>query len=262
MKITLLSFLLLAFGSFAQRAQIGGNFSMDFPNRDIMPKMGVVKSIGFAGAVKPVSTLPLWLELKGSLGNYSARIIPQTYVFGNGDQTTVNVNYRSNLHKLLFGARFQIGSEYKLMNFYVTPQIGGAFMNSRIYIEDPNTQPGECKALESTHPHRYRTGVYGGEIGTQINLGKNSGSYNHRLNIGVIFLPGFKPVEYINVKHMKDEPHGVAGDGSMEHGGSGREITATFINVTTNATHDHKIAELYRTQLQMWGFSIGYVYLF
>jgi len=267
MKTTLLSFLSMAFafGSFAQRVEIGGNASLDFPNRAIMPKMGVVKSLGFVAAFRPVSTFPLALELKGSLGQYSSQILPQTYIFSNGDQTSVDVNYRSNMHKLLFGAKIKIGSEYRVMNFFVTPQIGAAFLNSRIYIEDPNTQQGECKALESSHPHRYKTGVYGGEIGTQINLSRiasGSGSYNHRLNLSFNFLAGFKPVDYINVKYMQDGPHGVAGEEPMDHGDPDRELTATFVNVTTNATHSHKIAELYRTPLQMWGFSIGYVYAF
>jgi hypothetical protein len=247
----------------AQHVQLGLNLGADFPNRNIMPKMGVVKSIAAAGAYRPIDRFPLLLEVKGSLGMYSHQIIPQTYIFGNGDQTTVNVNYNSSMHKILFGTKFQIGNEYRMVNFFVTPQIGGAFLNSRIYIEDPNTQAGECKALESSHPHRSKAGVYGGEIGAQINLSHfRSGGFKHRINVSVNYLGGFKPVEYINVKYMKDETHGVAGSDPMNHDNSGRDLTATFINVTTNATHDHKIAELYQTPLQMWGFQIGYVILF
>ncbi len=261
MKLLLLPLTLIAFSAFAQRGQVGFNLSADFPNRDIMPKMGVAKSMGLSFAYKPVRQIPVYLEMKGSLGIYSYKVIPQTYVFGNGDQTTVNVNYNSNMHKVLFGTKIQIGNEYRLMNFFVTPQIGGAFLNSRIYIEDPNTQNGECKALESSHPHRSSVGVYGGEIGTQINLSRNQ-SNNHRLNLSANFLAGFRQVEYINVKYMKDEPHPIAGTDPMDHEGDGRDLNATFINVTTNATHDHKIAELYKTPLQMWGFTIGYVYSF
>lgn len=262
MKLILLPALLITVLGFSQRAQFGLNFSTDFPNREIMPKMGVVKSLGIVGAYKPVRNVPILLELKGSLGVYSARTIPQTYIFGNGDKTSVNVKYNSNMHKVLFGTKFQIGNEYRLMNFFITPQIGAAFMNSRIYIEDPNTQEGECKALESSHPHRSKVGVYGGEIGTQINLGRKAGGFNHRINLSVNFLNGFKPVDYINVKYMKDEPHGVSGNDPMNHGNSDRDLDATFINVTTKATHNHKIAELYNTKYQMWGFSIGYTIVF
>lgn len=261
MKLILLPLLFIAAISFGQRAQFGLNYSADFPNRDVMPKMGVVNSLGIAGAFKPLREFPMYLEVKGSLGVYSYKVIPQTYIFGNGDRTTVNVNYNSNMHKLLFGTKFQIGSEYKMVNFFVTPQIGGAFLNSRIYIEDPTTEPGECKALESSHPHRSSVSVYGGEIGAQINLSYfKSGGFKHRINVSLNYLGGFSPVEYINVKYMKDEPHGVAED--QHHGSSDRDLNATFINVTTNATHSHKIAELYKTQFQMWGFHIGYVISF
>lgn len=259
MKLILLPLTLLAFSGFAQKAQIAFNLGADFPNRNIMPKMGVVKNLGFGVGIRPVASIPVYLEAKGTLGFYSYKVIPQTYVFGNGDQTKVNVNYNSNMHKILFGTKIQIGNQYRLMNFFVTPQIGGAFLNSRIYIEDPSTQNGECKALESSHPHRSNVGVYGGEIGTQINLSRN-GNSNHRLNLSANFLAGFRQVEYINVKYMKDEPH-PATESPMTHE-DGRDVTATFINVTTNATHDHKIAELYKTPLQMWGFSIGYVFTF
>lgn len=260
MKLILLPFALIAFSGMAQRSQLGFSLSADFPNRDIMPKMGVVKGAGVSFAFRPAASVPVYLEAKGSLGFYSYRVIPQTYVFGNGDQTTVNVNYNSNMHKLLIGTKIEIGNQYRLMNFFVTPQIGGAFLNSRIYIEDPNTQNGECKALESSHPHRSRVGVYGGEAGTQINLSRSGGN-NHRLSLSANFLAGFRDVEYINVRYMKDEPHPATGT-PMSHEDGSRDLTATFINVSSNATHDHKIAELYKTPLQMWGFSIGYVYTF
>lgn len=261
MKLFTIAFLLIAGNTFAQRGQFGVFYSADFPNKNIMPNMSMLNSGGIRGAYQPFFNVPLLLELKGSIGNYSHKSIPQTYIFSNNDQTTVDVKYNSNINKLLFGTRLQLGSEYRLMNYYIMPQIGGVFINSKIYIEDPTTAQGECRALEKSHPHRSSVGVYGGEIGTQINLSRNSSGFKHRLNIGVSFLNGFKPIDYINVKYMKEGPQGVSGE-DHSHTSGDRELTATFINVSSQATHNHKIAELYRTNFQMWGFNIGYTIVF
>jgi hypothetical protein len=59
-------------------------------------------------------------------------------------------------------------------------------------------------------------------------------------------------MEYVNVKYMENEVH----DPTVVH--DDRDINATFINVGSNDLHEHKIAELYHTPMNMWGFSIGY----
>lgn len=249
---------------FSQQFQGSVYTTFDFPDRAAMPKMGVVKGIGLMAAFRPAQQIPVFLEMKGSLGNYSARTIPQTYVFTNGDQTSVDVRYSSAMNKWLFGTRIQLGNEYRRFNWFITPQIGGAHFNSRIYIEDPTVEEGECRALENRIPHRDNVFVYGGEIGIQLNLsdlGKGAPSnYQHRVSFSLNFLNSAKKVDYINVKYMSDEPHPVVEGGSHEH--DDRELTATFINLTSNATHQHKIAELYSTTLRMWGFNVGYVFMF
>jgi hypothetical protein len=40
------------------------------------------------------------------------------------------------------------------------------------------------------------------------------------------------------------------------------DINATFINVSTQDIHQHKIAELYNTSLRMWQINIGYTLRF
>lgn len=263
-KITFL-FILFSGTVFSQHFQTGFYTAFDFPNKTFMPKMGVVKGAGISFAYQPFSQLPIYLEAKGALGNYSYKTLPMTYTFTDGSQTNVNVQYSSSMHRALFGTKIQIGNEFKRMNAYITPQIGGAFFNSRIYIEDPTVEEGECRALENRIPHRDRVGVYGGELGLQLNLsGLKTGSisdYKHRLNLSFNFLAGFKPVDYINVKYMTDDTHGVL-NGETHTPEGDRIIHANFINLTSNVTHQHKIADLYRTHLQLWGFSVGYVYMF
>jgi hypothetical protein len=265
MKTLFCLFVLVAGMAIGQNYQVGFYYGMDFPNKEIMPKMGIVAGAGTSFAFRPISHIPVYLEGKGTLGSYSYKTLPQTYTFTDGTETRVNVNYSSSFHRALFGTKIQIGNEYKRINAFITPQIGGAFFNSRIYIEDPTVEEGECRALESRIPHRDRVGVYGGELGFQVNLsGLKSGSitdFKHRLNFSFNFLAGFKPVDYINVRYMTDDTHGVL-DGNTHTSDGDRILHASFINMTSNVTHEHKIAELYRTRLQMWGFNVGYVFMF
>lgn len=250
----------------AQKTQIGVYFNLDLPNREIMPQMSPVLGLGISAAYRPSLRLPLFIELKGGMGNYSYKTLSQTYVFSNSDQTTVDVNYSSSMHHFLMGTKIQLGNEYKRINAFVTPQIGAAFFNSRIYIEDPTTAEGECKALENRVPQRDKIGVYGGEIGVQLNLsgifkGEVS-DYKHRLNLSFNYLAGFKKAEYLNVRYMSDEVHPATTEPNGMHSDENREITTTFINLSSNVTHQHKIGELYESSVQFWGIKIGYVYLF
>lgn len=252
--------------SLAQKTQLGVYFNLDLPNKEIMPQMSPVLGLGLSAAYRPSMRIPVFFELKGGLGNYSYKTLAQTYVFSNNDQTTVDVNYSSSMHHLLVGAKVQLGNEYKRFNAFITPQIGAAFFNSRIYIEDPMTNEGECKALENRVPHRDRIGVFGGEMGVQINLsgifkGEVS-DYKHRLNVSFNFLTGFKKAEYLNVRYMSDEVHPTTDEPNGLHTDDNRDITTTFINLSSNVTHQHKIGELYQSSVQFWGIKIGYVYLF
>ncbi len=253
-------------GTFAQRAQFGIFTGMDFPHKHVMPFMSPTFGMGLQVSYKPVRSIPVYADLKSSWSIYSLRTLQQNYVFTGGSETTLDVTYKSRLNKFLFGTRIVIGSEYKSYRFYVTPQIGLAAMNSAIYIADPQDED-DCKALEKRKTQRFNGFVYGGELGIDVSLDrifKGMQTENkHRLNLSLTYLKGFKDFEYVNIKYMMDEDHGIE---MQQHNGtntSGREdIDATFVNVSSNNTHEHKIAELYITPLELIGFNLTYVYSF
>jgi hypothetical protein len=232
-----------------------------------MPKMSTNAGVGLQFAYKPIPRFPMMLELKGSLGGYSSRSLSQTYIFTNNSQTTVNVNYTSGMSKLMFGTKFHIGHEFRAVRGFITPQIGVVSMHSRIRIDDPQDED-DCKALERKTTQRYAGFAYGGEAGVEVDMSrifKGVQTENkHHLYASVNFMQSFRSFEYVNVKHMQDHDHMAMGSGSAETPATedGRDINATFVNVSTNSLHEHKIAELYRTDLRMWGFSVGYVYNF
>lgn len=254
---------LLPFTVNGQTFRIGSYIPIDIPVKQHMPKAGVTGGIGFNFAYQPYTKLPMAFEMKGNIGIYSSRTLQQTYQFSDGSQTVTDVDYTSNFHKILIGTRFSTGFSFSKVRLYATPQVGYAFMNSRIRIADPD-DVDDCKPLESRITQRFQGAVYGGEIGVDMQLGKIFGSKNinehNRFTFSVNFLRGFKDFEYVNIKYMEDEPHGVAMDDDMSD--EDRDINTTFVNVSSNNLHKHKIAELYKTPLSFIGIQIGYIYNF
>jgi hypothetical protein len=255
-KFILVLFVLVsAFGKAQVVGQMGMFVPIDMPDRAYMPKMGVNGGIGLNLSYSPFRNSPVYLELKSSWGKYHYQTLTQTYSFDDGSKTTTDVNYSSGMSKYLLGAKVMVGRELWAVRGFVTPQIGFSKMKSKIYIEDP-TDPDGCRALENRSTHKFTGSIYGGEVGLEIDLGRIIPSiqdeYTHKLVLTANFLGSFGHMEYVNVKYMENEVH----DPNVVH--DDRDINATFINVGSNALHEHKIAELYHTPLNMWGFSIGY----
>jgi hypothetical protein len=231
-----------------------------------MPKMSTNFGGGLQFAYKPIPHFPMMLELKAGLGNFSRQRLSQTYIFTDNSSTTVDVDYSSAMNRAMLGAKFHIGHEFRAVRGFITPQIGSAVMRSRIVINDPQ-DTDDCKALESKTTQRYSGFVYGGEAGVEVSMERLfrgvQTENKHRLYASVNFMKSFAQFEYVNVKYMEDHDHAAMEPGSGgQTTGDGRDINTTFVNVSTNSLHEHKIAELYRTNLQFWGFSIGYVFNF
>lgn len=268
MKHLYILFALFPFLSFGQQHwQAGGFLVLDVPNQAIMPKMSANLGIGLQFGYKPVPLIPVMFELKGNLGSYSNRTMEQTYVFDSTSSTTTDVTYSSGMNRLNFGTKIHLLNEYRAIRPYITPQIGYAFMRSRIAVADPQDED-DCQPLDKTTVQRYSGLTYGGELGVEVSMERlfsNVSSENrHRLYASITFTNSVAEFEYINVKYMQDHDHAAmtGGSGANAHNGDDRDVNAQFINVTTNTIHEHKIAELYRTNLQFWGINLGYVYNF
>ncbi len=251
--------VLFAILSFSVKSQVIGQMGVfvpiDIPDRAIMPNMSVNAGFGLNASYSPFPNSPFYLEFKSSWGQYYYQTLTQTYSFTDGSTTVTDVNYSSGMSKYLLGTKVMVGRELWAVRGFVTPQIGLSKMKSRIYIEDPN-DVDNCKPLENRTTHKFTGGVYGGEVGLEIDLSRIiptiQTEYTHKLVLTANFLGSFGHMEYVNVKYMENEVH----DPNVVH--DDRDINATFINVGSNDLHEHKIAELYHTPMNMWGFSIGY----
>ncbi len=267
MKKILLFFLLFSGYTIGQTDQFGAFVPLDIPMKSEMPKASVAGGFGLSAYFAPESRLPVALELKGNLGTYSNRTLQQTYEFMDGSQTRTNVTYSSNFHKVMLGSRFSTRYAMDGMELYLTPQIGFGSMRSRIYIADPQDED-DCKPLENTIVQRDNGFLYGLEAGLDIQMNKViSGTKikdNHRMFFSVNYLSSFKSFDYINIRYMEDEVHGMTSNPPANGGvdSEGRDINTQFVNLGSNNLHDHKIAELYTSPLKYIGVQFGYVYRF
>lgn len=257
MKIRLLFlFILVAVCSFSQKGQFGMYLPVDFPDKSVMPKMSPNIGFGFSGGFSPFERTPFFIEMKASWGSYSSKTLEQTYMFEDSSKTTVDVSYRSSLHKYLIGTKIMIGHSYRPIRGFITPQVGVANFKTNIVIYDPEDED-DCQALERKRTQHFAGFVYGGEIGAEVDLSriftKMAEENKHKLLLSASYLAGFEMFEYVNIRYMQDEVH----DMNVVH--DDRDINATFVNVSTNSLHEHKIAELYHTPLRFWGFNLGYV---
>jgi len=253
------TFSFVSLFSFTQKGQIGAFIPIDSPIKSIMPNMNTNIGFGIQGSYSPFYGAPFYIELKGSWGTYSQKSLEQTYFFSDSSQTATNVNYKSSLRKYLLGTKFMIGNDFRAVRGFITPQVGLAKYRTNIVITDPS-DVDDCKPLDRKTTQKDIGFVYGGELGVEISLDRIFKTFEdenkHKLLISGSFLNGFNHFEYANVRYMKDEVHGT----NVTHADA--DINTTFINLSTNELHEHKIGELYHTSLMNWGINIGYVYNF
>lgn len=246
-------------------AQFGLYTAVDFPLASTMPYMSPNLGIGILGARRLTPDLPIYLELKGSLGRYHQAQSSESFFLTQGVTTQINVRYRSNLNHLRMGTKvYFTPMRYKVKGF-ITPQFGHSFFRTVIRFAEPEPEDmemDECAPVHRDVKHRSSLWTYGGEIGLEVNL-RSVDNYEKegdgRFFFSVSYLGSFRNAEYVNVKYMKSEPNGPYNHNHQHNADQpGRPLTAEFINLSTNMTHDHKIAEIYTSPLHLLTFNIGF----
>jgi hypothetical protein len=260
--------VLLTYTASAQHLDIGFNYNADIPFRKTMPMMSMNHGAGLFLGYKAKDITPLSFTTDLSIGCFASQQRKEQYTFSDGTVTETYVNYSSNLHKFLFGLNFDLGRQENLISGYLTAQGGYAMMNARIYIEDPN-DPGGCKALVNKNTFNYGGGIYAVGGGVRVNIPKlrnKASNLDQYIDIGVKYMGG-GTFNYVNVKNMEENTHtmAAAGTGSTSPTpgrGNTQDLNVQFVNVTTNAIHEHKVAEIYTSKFEMLNLKIGYLVRF
>ncbi len=265
MKKLLFSLFLFAGYANAQQGQVSLYTFHESPFKAVMPNMNDNWGIGTTFAYKPLDRVPGFLELDLSTSRNSSFNVSRTAPVVSWKYTpyTYQVNYITNVNKILIGTKFITGNDYSLFRFYATPQIGLlAFKSSVTY---PNLQHPFTSGYSKNNDHddddvqhvttkfqHSMVQVYGGQIGTEISLNRmfnKQSSSNNRLIISANFLRSCQTLDYTNMSNIRETNVAVPNQ--------------NVINLPNNSTtNENASTEVNHSKLMMWGIHVGYVFNF
>ena len=237
----------LAFSSKAQ-LQAGFNYSMAIPLKEMNHNINLTHSLvmdaryQFKGAAKN-----FWVGSQLGAGIYAMNTEKETYQFGNGETTEANVRFTSQV----FNAHLVAGADL-LSNTafipYVTAKGGVSNFYTRIYIPDPSDE-GSCKPLENKNVYKDATwsaGLGGGVKIAGDKIVKHLHSKDVWFDLSVNYLTGGS-VSYLNAKHVMDD----------NTNPDVKTYNLTFVHVTTNEIHQHKVAEIFTSRINQLDIKLG-----
>jgi len=239
-------------------AQIKGGFSysLSLPLHEMKQNIRPVHSlnISFLSPIKGLSKLSWGIE--GSFGQYAAFRKDQDIRFPDGSGVNTEVRYSSKVVSGGILTRFNLFKEKKL-NPYLLGKLGYASFFSTVIVADPEDD-ADCKPLERKTPvsdHSFFA-AYG--AGLQIDISSKKKPKNAWIDISVSQLHGTK-LDYINIKDIKDHVHNDPNNPAPAMDKS-VPLNIRFVNVSTQAIHEHQLAEVYNSPLRLLEFKAGVVW--
>lgn len=256
MKIlsTLFISCLLYFTASSQSLKFITDYSLGLPQQQMGQNIPAIHSLHAGGLYqlpRQFKNLSVGLEL--GIGIYAHEKIDQTFNFDANTSTVVPVNYTSNVFNANLQTRYSILDEKRHMIVpYINAKAGLYNFFSNINIEDPN-DPNGCRALEKKNLINDKTLYWGAGAGFQINpsiFSKHKKDGPVMIDISVNTIRGGK-LDYINTKDLKDEqdiPQSAY-----------KPLMVKFINVSTQAIHEHKVAQVHTSALRLLEVRAGLV---
>lgn len=239
-------------------AQIKGGFSysLSLPLHEMNQNIRPVHSmnITFISPIKGLSKLSWGIE--GSLGRYAAFRKDQDIRFPDGSGTNTEVSYSSNVVSGGILTRFNLFKEKKL-NPYLLGKLGYASFFSIVTVADPEDDD-DCRPLDRKTPvsdHSFFA-AYG--AGLQIDICSKKKTKNTWIDISVSQLHGTK-LDYINIKDIKDHVHNDPNNPAPTMDKS-VPLNIRFVNVSSQAIHEHQLAEVYNSPLRLLEIKAGIVW--
>lgn len=183
-------------------------------------------------------------------GMYASKRIEQTFQFDNSTTAIVPVNYSSNVFNANLQARLNLLSNKNLIVPYINAKGGLYNFFSNIYVEDPE-DPNGCHALEQKNIINDKTMYWSAGGGLQIDpaiFSKHKRPGRLLIDISANTIHG-GTMDYINTKHLIDAQTVTDPEGKPLH--------VQFINASTQAIHEHTVAQVYTSALRMLEFRAG-----
>lgn len=237
----------------SQQWKVTGGYSLGIPKQDMGKNIQPAHSLQ-AGILYqlPGRLKQLSVGTEIGLGMYANKRIEQTFQFDNNTASIVPVNYSSNTFNTNLQVRLNLVKDKNLVIPYISAKGGLYNFFSSIYIEDPK-DPNGCHALENKNIINDKTLYWNAGAGVQINtsvFAKRKFQRNVMIDISANTIHG-GTMNYINTKHLIDAQT-IIDPGA-------KPLNVQFINASTQAIHEHTVAQVYISPLRMLEFRAGVV---
>jgi hypothetical protein len=253
MKIifTLFLFTALSFSASSQQWKITSSYSLGIPKQEMQKNIQPAHSLQ-AGVLYQLpgalNRLAVGTEL--GIGIYANKRIEQTFQFDNNTAAVLPVNYTSNVFNANIQARLNLLGNKNFVIPYINAKGGLYNFFSNVVIEDPENPDG-CHALDRENIINDKTLYWSAGGGLQINSGlfvKRKYRRKVMIDLSVNTIRG-GTINYINTKHLIDAQT----SGTQES----KPLNVRFINASTQAIHEHTVAQVYTSSLSMFEFRGG-----
>jgi hypothetical protein len=239
-------------------AQFSGtaSYNLSIPRKEMAENINPIHALYLGGEYTlPTRRSNISVGINTGLGTYANLSKETTFSFNNNNPTTTDVHYTSNVFSSSATVKIDITKQFLIIPF---AKIEGGVQKfySTIRIDNPNDLDG-CKPLERKSILKDATAFYavGGGLKIDMNSFSNQISRNKNfIEISVSATNGGQ-LDYINTKELKD-PHEM--DEEMPMPEKGRPLNLKFINVNSNIIHEHKVAQVYTSQLRLIDIRISY----
>lgn len=254
--IYLLSFIFFANYTNAQFS-VNASYSLGIPQKEMAQNINAVHGIYIGGQYTlPKNLNNISVGLTTGFGSYANLIKETTFTF-NDNSITTDVTYSSKVSSTSAFVKMDV-----IKNFSITPYAmisgGSQKFYSSIRIADPEDED-DCKPLEVKTIMSDRTAFYGLGGGAKIDMGIfGLEEKKHFIDISLSWIRGGK-IDYINTRKLKDSHEHEA---DMDMPEKGKPLNVSFINVSSNLIHEHKVAEIYTTPLRLMDIKVSYFYSF
>jgi hypothetical protein len=234
------------------------SYNLSIPRKEMAENINPVHAFYISGEYALANKLSgVYVGLTTGLGTYANLTKETTFSFGNGNPTATDVHYTSNVFSSSANIKLDL-----IKRFLITPyaKVEGGFQKfySTIRIDDPN-DIDNCKPLERRSILKDVAAFYGAGAGVKIdmNIFSNNFSKNEQfIDISFTTIRGGK-LDYINTRELKDS-HEHNNDPQPDISGNGKPLNVKFINITSNIIHEHKVAQVYTSQLRLMDIRVSY----
>jgi hypothetical protein len=232
--------------------KISTNYSLGLPQQQMEKNIQPVHSLqaGILYQLKHVNPLSVGIEL--GVGSYASKRIEQTFQFDNNTAAIVPVNYSSNAFNVALQGRLNLLNDKYCVVPYITGKGGLYNFFSTIYIDDPS-DAGGCHALEQKTIMNDKTLYWSAGGGLQIDpviFSKTGRKGNVIIDISANTIHG-GTMDYINTRHLTDA--------QTLNDPESKALEVKFINASTQAIHEHTVAQVFTSSLRLLEFRAGVI---